>query len=242
MWRYVVDDKRLCYSVDIQLLGLRNMRLFTIKKTTVIESYAGAGGAKIYCVLVSNQLGESKECGVQIDNDTITGVLPDLSNTSLHLVSVAKKRTLQASIKALVKSHPAVLSEPDNGRDAYRYFLRKDYEQKQRKVRLKRKWKVHHLAMWENGFFLARLSCNKHDQTSFEYTQIILYPKFTLDGYFQIQLELSTTHGSLRTQIKLEADLLRISLASQRHWPQLSELLKDVTQGYHTEIEAKAGF
>jgi hypothetical protein len=220
------------------------MSFFAIQSITILEQHKTLSGAKIYYVRVLDKTGQIRECGVQLDNENIASTQCDPSQKELayEVVNLPKKRTLQASIKALAKAYPNILFEEGKGRVAYWQFWLEDDKQRKRKVRAKREWKVHEVAYWSDGFFLARLSCNKSDKHSFDDTQFILFPAFTPDGYYQQRLDVASYHDSYRDTYPVDTDSVRKALDSERHWARLSETLHDIHRGYNSELEAKAGF
>lgn len=155
-------------------------------------------------------------------------------------VNIPKKRTAQANARALYKLHPDIAL--NNTGNFYR--LTEDDRKRRQKAKLaKRQWKVHEIATFANGFFVARLSCSRQEKTTHEHHQYILYPSMWSDLRSNDQLlkwDVYSQHGGFISSVKINARRLRYALR-EHNWHLLSQLLDEVERGYNTELEAKSG-
>ena len=165
-----------------------------------------------------------------------------LIESSIKFVSIRRKRTLIACARLLIKTHPAVLT---NSPSNYYRLIKDDTDARQRIVLAKRKWKVHQLALWSNGYFVARLSCTKESSLLSNNTQFVLHPsKFDLSngGASITKSGVYLRHGSFNSPVKVNIPQLKFILRHSEEWPKLSVMLNEAEYGYSTEVEAKDGF
>lgn len=156
--------------------------------------------------------------------------------------SIERKRTVKASIKALINQQPKIIANNTSG---FYTLNSDDRAHRQRIVLAKRKWKIHHIAKWSNGFFIARLSCTRSAEVGHQSTQFILYPALfqsLVNPKPNLSWECYTQHGSLRNSNRINARALVNAMNYESEWPDLSDALSNVEYGYNTEVEAKAGF
>lgn len=156
-------------------------------------------------------------------------------------VTFLKKRTVKATARALYNANPETLCKSD----LCFYTLNQDDQEKRKKNKLaKRQWKVHQLAHWSNGFFVARLSCSTKDLYNHNDSQFILYPALfqQLDNLtYHTNWSIYSKHGRLNSTTPIKAKRL-IHALDERNWTQLSAVLNEIEFGYQTAIEAIAGF
>ena len=154
-------------------------------------------------------------------------------------ITIERKRTINANVKLLIKSNEKILS---NSSYCFYTLNKDDKEQRNRNLLAKRKWKVHQLARWTNGFFVARLSCTRSSDSICENTQFILYPAPFQEKRINRTLNYYAQHGAYKSQLKLNQRTVSNALVYESEWPSLSLALSTVEYGYNTEKEAKAGF
>jgi hypothetical protein len=160
----------------------------------------------------------------------------------LWLHNIAKKRTLKATCKLIFNNHPTAFSTRAN---AY-YELQRDDLKARREILLsKREWRVHEVALFDDGFFVARLSCTRGSKKAPTDNQFIIYPaSFQKLDYPKLNTKwkVFTKHGSFNSTLQIDASPLFHALRSEITWPILSDTLKSVEYGYNTQREANAGF
>ncbi len=212
----------------------------------VIAKNKRVDGGIDYLINVCFKNGEKSYLPIRVNDDNIMSCY--WTNTdhqqSLAWVTLAKKRTLKANCKTLLKEHPQVLSEHSN----IIYELNKDDRAARKKIHLsKRKWRIHEVSFFNDGFFVARLSCTKASKDEFIDNQFILYPSSYQDdnnnrGSSSNNINLYSSHGSLITAFKCNANVIKRSLNNELYWDELGEALSCIEHGYNTEVEAKAGY
>ncbi|MFT5852643.1 MAG: hypothetical protein ACI87J_002621 [Colwellia sp.] len=156
--------------------------------------------------------------------------------------SIERKRTVKANIKALINQQAKIISKSTS---CFFTLNSEDTTNRKRILLAKRKWKIHHVAKWSNGFFIARLSCTRSAEVGHQSTQFILYPALfqsLVNPKPNLSWECYTEHGSLRNSNRINARALVNAMHYESEWPDLSDALSNVEYGYNTEIEAKAGF
>lgn len=179
---------------------------------------------------------------IRIIEQTAISFYVDDKNDSPTWVSIDKKRTIKASIKALIKAYPLLLT---NGPISI-YTLNED-DQKQRSVNklIKRQWKIHEVASWTDGFFVARLSCREQGNDFTNNTQFVLYPALFQSykpSVSESNKNIYTKHGHWNSSVKINMYRLERAFKSESVWGSLGEVLQNVKYGYDTEKEAKIGF
>ncbi|WP_184426167.1 hypothetical protein [Thalassotalea piscium] len=179
---------------------------------------------------------------IRIIEQTAISFYVDDKKDKTTWVSIDKKRTINASIKALIKAYPLVLN---NGPHSI-YTLNED-DQKHRKANrlIKRKWKIHEVARWADGFFVARLSCSGTKGELDHNSQFVLYPALFQDykpSVSESNRNIYTKHGQWNNVVKVNMHRLEIAFKSDSVWDSLGEILQNVEYGYDTENEAKVGF
>jgi hypothetical protein len=179
---------------------------------------------------------------IRLSKVLATSLYRDKKTNSEKYVSIERKRTIDASIKSLVKQYPAILSNDSS----LFYSLHSDDQAERRRIVLsKRKWKIHHVARWRNGFFIARLSCTRSTELGHQSTQYILYPsqlQSLVNPKPLQEWDCYTSHGSFSASYAVNARTLLNALVYEEEWPSLSKTLYHLEHGYNTEQEAIAGF
>lgn len=172
----------------------------------------------------------------------VDSTTPGLLESTIKFVSTPKKRTLIACVRSIVKAHPKTLS---NSPANYYSLIKDDTDTRLRNKLAKRKWKVHQLAIWKNGYFVARLSCSKVDNQFSTHSQFVLHPsKFDVSNGSSGSAKSSVylRHGSFNSPVKVNIPRLKFILRHSEEWPKLSVMLNEAEYGYSTEVEAKDGF
>lgn len=160
----------------------------------------------------------------------------------LTWVTVDKKRTLKATCRLLLEKHSEAFNTKNNTFDD----INRDDRDARKAARLsKRNWRVHDVAFFDDGYFVARLSCSKLEKDEVIDNQFILYPsafeELTRHTHLT-QWSLFSKHGSFSSAVKVNVHALFQALRSDRYWHRLSTHLNQLEYGYSTEREARAGY
>ena len=193
-------------------------------------------------VIITN--GDSFYLAVRLDGDNAISCykLSENLNSKLEWVSIPKKRTLKATCRLLLATFPETLNSHTR---MFHELQRDDIKSKRKHLLSKREWRVHEVALFEKGFFVARLSCTKAKKESFSDNQFVIYPAAFQDLKYPkmpTKWNIYHRHGSFTSSIKVCASSIYHALRSEGSWPRLSDALKEIEYGYNTEREAKAGF
>jgi hypothetical protein len=165
----------------------------------------------------------------------------DSITQKLVWVKTTKKRTLKATVRLFLKDFPYTVQDRPH---LYSELNRDDSIARRDAFLIKRKWRVHEVAIYEDGYFVARLSCTKATKYNQD-NQFVIYPASFQDlKYPQSQAKwgIYPRHGTLTSSVKTNARDVYHALRSEGAWPSLSNALKSIQFGYNTEREAKAGF
>ena len=164
-------------------------------------------------------------------------------NSRIEWVKLPRKRTLKACISALAETTPQILN--DDGYERFLTLQEDDHLARSKQQLAKRQWRVHSVARWPNGYFVARLSCTRYDKNKDSDTQFILYPTSVESYNFPEKdqiWQLSARHGSMHTASDAPARVIYNGLWNKKAWPALSQALSGIEYGYSSELEAQAGF
>jgi isochorismate hydrolase len=216
------------------------MLIVHIKKILIIEQSKRLDKGVGYYLHVIDKGGVLYECGVTLNKELILSVIKkDSDYESLFSpVTLARKRTLNASLKALVKAHPEILHRDQQGKKAYYHLRNDDFLARTQKRLSKRKWKVHQVARWTDGYFIARLSCTSLG-SDLEHTQFVISPSDHSQPYASGSIKINARGGSSGTRHNVMLKFLDRGLEDNKHWDQLSDPLSSIEYGYQTEYEAK---
>jgi hypothetical protein len=222
------------------------MGVKTLFEIEVLNKEIRLDAAVDYLVKVSLVEDEVYYLAIRLDgNQAIVCYFPsEEKENKLSWISFTKKRTLKATCRLIVTKHPDALSK----RSLLFLELNRDDTKARRDLLLsKRLWRVHEVALYEDGYFVARLSCTKAHKHEHTDNQFILYPaRFQSLKYRDIKqntlLNVYSRHGSFSSTLKVPASSIYHALRSKSSWPILSDALKTVEYGYNTEREAKSGY
>jgi isochorismate hydrolase len=217
------------------------MLVINIKKIKIIEQSKRLDKGVDYYLHVIDKDDVLYECGVTLNKELIlSSVLKkDSDYGSLFVtVSLNKKRTLKASLKELVNTHPEILHRDKQGKKAYYQLRNDDFIARNQKQLSKRKWKVHQVARWPDGYFIARLSCTRVVSDLY-HTQFVIFPSDHGQPYTSGSIKINSMGGSRGTTHKVMLKFLDRGLEDNKHWDQLSDALSSIEYGYQTEYEAK---
>lgn len=193
-------------------------------------------------VIITN--GESLYLPVRLDGDNAISCysLSDNIHNELKWVSTPKKRSLKATCRLFLEIFPETLNSHTR---MFHELQRDDIKSKREHTLSKREWRVHEVALFAKGYFVARLSCTKAKKEHYSDNQFVIYPAAFQDLKYpalSTKWNIYHRHGSLTSSSKVCASSIYHALRSEGSWPQLSNALKEIEYGYNTEREAKAGF
>lgn len=219
---------------------------FTIKQIDIRDQFKSVDGIKVLFLTVTNQDDELHECTVIQSRENITGYTYTKTENKrdYHAHTVPKKRTLQASVKALVKAHPNCLYPEKNGYAPFSHLRSQDYRARDILKRAKRQWHVHELARWRDGHFAARVSCNRVAGV-YGATQFVIRPT-NIDKTSSERLRVSGLVDRMGRTDEVEVQSGAIAflqaLRFEEDWHHLGKLLAPLEYGYDSVAEAKHAF
>ena len=215
----------------------------TITAVSILEKRRREDGGADLLVQVTLQTGDVRWLAVRQADATLTATRT-VEDHGRCFVTVPARRTLKAGLADLLTEWPEILRENRGDAKGDHWELyRDDFDRRERRSRLERKWRVHELALVDaedrtrrQTVRLARLSCTSTSADSLDATQFVLELGPGFDGRLRC--------GALgpAQSAYVAVDIAHLRSALLRPGAGLSELLVDVTNGFTSEQDAKLAF
>jgi hypothetical protein len=214
-----------------------------ITAANILEKHRREDGGADLLVQVTLQAGDIRWLAVRKADATLTATRT-IEGHGRRLVTVPARRTLKAGLAGLLTDQPEILRENRSDAKGDHWELYRDeFDRRERRSRLERKWRVHELALVDaedrsrrQTVRLVRLSCTGTSGDSDEATQFVLELGPGFDG----RLRCLALGPAQSAYVTVNVEHLRGALL--RPGAGLSELLVDVTNGFTSEQDAKLAF
>jgi hypothetical protein len=214
-----------------------------IRAADILEKRRREDGGADLLVQVTLRNGDVGWLAVRRADATLTATRT-VEDHGRRFVTIPARRTLKAGLADLLTEWPEILreSKADAINDHWELY-RDEFDRRERRSRLERKWRVHELALVDaedrsrrQTVRLVRLSCTRTSADRLDATQFVLELGPGFDGRLRCGA-LGSGHP-----VDVAVDVERLRSALLRPGTGLSELLVDLTTGFISEQDAKLAF